>query len=120
MISSLLMHCYKFQGFSSRFLFPISGTIIDFLEEIYVDDTNLVITCPNLTTAAAVHKELERPARAWADGLNTTGGTLNPDKYKWTLADYSCLGGNRTYAKQPNLNIEIPLPNGDTARISQG
>ncbi len=30
------------------------------------------------------------------------------------------MGGNWTYAEQPNLNIEIPLPNGNTARISQG
>jgi hypothetical protein len=60
MISSLLMHCYKFQGFGSQFISPISGTIIDFLGEIYVDDTNLIVTRPNLTTAVTVHKELER------------------------------------------------------------
>jgi hypothetical protein len=120
MISSLLMHCYKFQGYGSRFISPISGTIIDFLGEIYVNDTDLIVTCPNLTTAAAVHKELERSARAWAEGLNATGGALNPDKCKWTLTDYCCLGGKWTYAAQPNLDVEIPLLNGDTARISQG
>jgi hypothetical protein len=120
MISSLLMHCYKFQGYGSWFISPISGTIIDFLGEIYIDDTDLIVTHPNLTTAAAVHEELERSASAWADGLNATGGALNPDKCKWTLADYSCLGGKWTYAAQPNLDIEIPLPNGDTARILQG
>jgi hypothetical protein len=52
MISSLLMHCYKFQGYGSRFISPISGTIIDFLGEIYVDDTDLIVTCPNLTNVA--------------------------------------------------------------------
>jgi hypothetical protein len=45
---------------------------------------------------------------------------LNPDKCKWTLADYCYLGGKWTYAAQPNLDAEILLPNGDTARISQG
>jgi hypothetical protein len=64
MISSLLMHCYQFQGYGSRFISPISGTIIDFLREIYVDDTDLIVTHPNLTTAAAVHEELERSASA--------------------------------------------------------
>jgi hypothetical protein len=48
--------------------------------EIYVDDTNLIVTRPNLTTAAAVHEELERSASAWAAGLNATGGALNPEK----------------------------------------
>ncbi len=60
MISSLLMHCYQFQGYGSQFISPISGTIINFLGEIYVDDTDLIVTRPNLTTVAAVHEELER------------------------------------------------------------
>jgi hypothetical protein len=34
MISLLLMHCYQFQGYGSRLISPISGTIIDFLGEI--------------------------------------------------------------------------------------
>jgi hypothetical protein len=44
MLSSVLMHCYKRQGFGSCIISPISGTIIDFLGEIYVDDTDLIIT----------------------------------------------------------------------------
>jgi hypothetical protein len=82
MISSLSMHCYQFQGYGSQVIYPISGTIINFLGEIYVDDTDLIATRPNLTTAAAVHKELERSASAWAAGLNATGGALNPEKCK--------------------------------------
>ena len=115
MISSLQVHCYKFQGYSSPFISPFSGTIIDFLREIYVDDTDLIVTHLNLTTAAAVHKELESSASASAR-LNTTGGALNPEKCKWTLADYSCEGGKWKYAAQPNLDIEVPLPNGNTAK----
>ncbi len=44
MLSSVLMHCYKQQGFGLQIISPISGTIIDFLEERYVDDTDLIIT----------------------------------------------------------------------------
>jgi hypothetical protein len=120
MISSLLMHCYQFQGYGSWFISSISGTIINFLGEIYVDDTDLIVTCPNLTTAAAVHEELERSASTWAAGLNSTGGALNPEKCKWTLADYCCEGGKWKYATQPDLAIKIPLPNSDPAKISQG
>jgi hypothetical protein len=121
MISFLLMHCYQFQGFGSRLISPISGTIIDFLGEIYVNNTDLIVTRPKLMTEAAVHKELNRSASAWAAGLNATGGTLNPDKYKWTLADYCWKNGRGgSYAKQPKLDIQIPLPSGTTAKISQG
>jgi hypothetical protein len=120
MISLLFMHCYQFQGYGSRFISPISSTIIDFLGEIYVDNTDLIVTCPNLTTAAGVHKELERSASAWSAGLNTTGGALNPEKCKWTLADYHCKDGKWKYAAQPDLDIKIPLPNCDTAKILQG
>jgi hypothetical protein len=114
------MHCYQFQGYGSQFISPISGTIIDFLGEIYVDNTDLIVTRPNLTTAAAVHEELERSASAWAAGLNATGRALNPEKCKWTLADYCCKGGKWKYAAQPDLAIEIPLPNSNLAKISQG
>jgi hypothetical protein len=44
MLSSVLMHCYEQQGFGSRIISPVSGTIIDFLGERYVDDTDLIIT----------------------------------------------------------------------------
>jgi hypothetical protein len=120
MISLLLMHCYQFQGYGSQLISPISGTIIDFLRETYADDTDLIVTRPKLTMAAVVHKELGRSASAWAAGLNATGGALNPDKCKWKLADYCWKNGRWSYAKQPKLDIEIPLPNGTTSKISQG
>jgi hypothetical protein len=61
----------------------------------YVNDMVLIVTRPKLTMAAAVHKELDRSASAWAAGLNATGGALklNPDKCKWTLADYCWHNG---------------------------
>jgi hypothetical protein len=55
-----------------------------------------------------------------AAGLNATGGALNPEKCKWTLADYHCKGGKWKYASQPDLAIKIPLTNGNMAKISQG
>ncbi len=78
------------------------------------------MTRPKLTMAAAVHKELDRSASAWVAGLNTTGGALNPNKCKWTLADYCWNNCRWGYAKQPELDIEIPLPEGTTEKISQG
>jgi hypothetical protein len=50
MLSSVLMHCYKRQGFGLRIISPISRAIIDFLREIYVNDTDLIITRPEMVT----------------------------------------------------------------------
>ncbi len=77
------MHCYKSHGFGSPIISPISGAVIDFLGEIYVDDTNLIVTHPDLETSAAVLEGLHSSAEAWSSGLNSTGGAINPDKSRW-------------------------------------
>ncbi len=53
-ISSLLMHGYRRKGFGSRILSPMSGVIIDFLGKMYVDDTDLIVTCPDLVSSADI------------------------------------------------------------------
>ncbi len=103
MLSSVLMHCYKRQGFGSRINSPISGTIIDFLGEIYVDDTDLIITRPEFTTEQETQEGLWEVAWAWASGLNATGGAINPEKSCWIYAGYEWMNGSWSYVKQPNL-----------------
>ncbi len=67
-----------------------------------------------------MHEELERSASAWAAGLNATGGALNLEKCKLTLTAYCCEDVKWKYATQTDLDIKIPLPNGDMAKILQG
>ncbi len=67
---------------------PISGAAIDFLGEIYVDDTDLIVTHPDLKTQEAVLDSLYSSAEAWLLGLNSTGSAINPDKSRWILASY--------------------------------
>ena len=120
MLSSVLMHCYRRQGFGSRILSPMSGAIIDFLGEIYVDDTDLIITRPEFTTAQETQEGLREAAWAWASGLNATGGAINPEKSRWIYTGYEWKDdGTWEYATQPNLPMEIPLPDGSPATISQ-
>ncbi len=69
-------------SYGSQLISPISGTIIDFLGEMYINNTDLIVIRPELTMAASVHKELDRSASTWVAGLNATGGALNPDKCK--------------------------------------
>jgi hypothetical protein len=88
-ICSILMHCYKSRGCDSHIISPISGAVIDFLGEIYVDDTNLIVTHPDLETQEAVLDGLYSSADAWSSGLNSTGDAINSDKSCWI-----CKGEN--------------------------
>ncbi len=120
MLSSALMHCYERQGFGSRIISPVSGAIINFGGEIYVDDTDLIITRPKFTTERKIQEGLCDTTWAWASGLNATGGTINPEKSRWIYPGYKWTNGCWAYAPQPDLMMEIPLPDGSPATISQG
>jgi hypothetical protein len=50
-----------------------------------VEDTDLIVTHPNLETQEAVLDSLYSSAEAWLLGLNSTGGAINPDKSRWVL-----------------------------------
>jgi hypothetical protein len=118
--SLLLMHGYRKKGFGSCILSPMSGVIIDFLAKIYVDDTDLIVTCPDLVSSANVQEELRAAAGAWSAGLNATGGTINLEKSRWILVNYHWANGQWGYAEQPTTPMEILLPDGSTANIVHG
>jgi hypothetical protein len=113
MLSSILMHCYKRQGFGLHIILPISGAIIDLLGKIYVDDTDLIITQTKFTTKSETQEGLHVAAWVWASGLNTMGGTINPEKSEkscWIYVGYSWTDKICEYAPPPDLPMEIPLP----------
>ncbi len=119
MLSSILMHCYQGHSFGLGIISPISGAIIDFLGEIYVDDMELIITRPEFNTASHSQEGLCDAAWAWASSLNATGGAINPEKSCWIYAIYSWHNGAWDYALQPDLPMEILLPDGSSATISK-
>jgi hypothetical protein len=63
---------------------------------------------------------LQAAAWAWASGLNATGCAINPEKSCWIYARYTWTNSTWEHAPQPNLPMEIPLPDGTSAMISQG
>ncbi len=75
-----------------------------------MDNTDLIVTRPELKMATAVQEELQSAVGAWSAGLNATGGAINPKKSHWILADYLWTNGQWGYSKQPMLPIEILLP----------
>jgi hypothetical protein len=80
MLSLVFMLCYKRQGFGSRIISPISRAIIDFLGEIYVDNTDLIITRPEMVTPSDTQVGLKDAAGTWASWINASGGAINPKK----------------------------------------
>jgi hypothetical protein len=89
-LSSLLMHCYQRQGLGLRIIYPMSGAIINFLGEIHVNNTNLIITRLKFDTALRSQEGLQAAAWAWASGLNANGCAINLEKSHWIYTGYTC------------------------------
>ena len=64
---------------------PISGEIIEFMGEIYIDDTDLLTFPLEEYNVGAVMKQAQTNLDKWSQLLNATGGALNPDKCYWYL-----------------------------------
>ena len=83
-ICSVLMHCYKSRGFGLRIISPITGAAINFLGEIYMDDTDLIVTHPDLETPKAILEGLRRlghPGSTAPEGQSIparAGGSWHP------------------------------------------
>ncbi len=114
------MHCYKRQGFGSRIISPISGAIIDFLEEIYVYDTDLIITRPEMVTPSDTQVGLKNAVGAWASWINASGGAINPKKSQRISASYTWVNGRWQHTRKPDLPMTIPLLDGLDVDKCQG
>lgn len=119
MISSILMHCYKRLGFGSNILSPMSLALILFLGEMYVDDTDLIVTKHTYRTAFDVQLDAQASVDAWGKLLISTGGALNPEKCYWYMVDYVWVDGEANYAPKVEWDLLIPMPDGSKQPINQ-
>jgi hypothetical protein len=72
---------------------PISGELVKFMGEIYVDDTELLTFLLDIYEIKAVLKQAQINLDKWARLLIVTGGFLNPNKCYWYLISYICREG---------------------------
>ena len=119
MLSSLLMHCYQRQGFGSKILSPISGILIEFMGEMFVDDTDLIVIRPDLCTGREVFDEMQSAVWNWGMNLNSTGGGLKGPKCYWWLIDYEYTNGSWNYKAKVDWELMIPLPDGTSCIVDQ-
>ena len=75
---SVLIHCYRHQGFGSSIMSPISGLLIDFIDTQFVDDTDLVCYLPELEDLADVFLKMQESLLFWGSTLCSTGGAFKP------------------------------------------
>ena len=97
----------------------MSLALILFLGEMYVDDTDLTVMQPHYKSADDVREDAQKLVDEWAHLLNSTGGSLNPEKCYWWMADYVCIDGEWNYAPQVEWTLTIPLPDGSHHPIAQ-
>ena len=78
-LSSLMMNVYYPGGHMSATVSPISGELVEFMGEIYIDDTDLLTFLLDVYEIRAVLKQAQINLNKWARLLIAMGGSLNPD-----------------------------------------
>jgi hypothetical protein len=120
MVSSLMMLVYRKQGHISTLVSPISSANIEFMGEIYVDNTNLLTILADEYDKNKVFQRAQVNLTKWAHLLNATGGALNPSKCNWYMIAHKYHEGQWVYDNEPHLgNLKIPLPDGTDAEIAR-
>ncbi len=113
------MNVYRRGDHVSTLVSPISRKTIEFMGEIYVDDTNLLTILPEVFDSDAVLLAAQNNLEKWAELLTATGGALNPDKYYWYMVSYVCREGEWEYDDTKSYEFTIILPDGTCKAIMQ-
>jgi hypothetical protein len=119
MLISTIMACYKKADYGSSIVSPMSGIIIEFMGEIYVDDSDLLVFLENEFDCRKLMQVVQKSLDAWAGLLNVTGGALNQDKCYWYLVSYTCINGDWEYDHLTEFTLTIPLLDRARAEIQQ-
>jgi hypothetical protein len=114
-----MMDVYRKGGHVSTITSPISGTPIEFMEEIFVDDTDLLTTLQYTFSVPKVLHTAQANLDKWTNLLIATGGALNPSKCYWYLITYKCIDGKWEYDDDRRHRLSIPLPDGSRTEITQ-
>jgi hypothetical protein len=109
------------EGHISTLTSPICGNKLDFMGEIYDDNTDLLTIINNIYGHIKVCERAQVNLNKWAHLFNATGGGLNPAKCYWYMASYTYCDKSWQYddSNTSNLRLITPLPNGTMEEIAQ-
>jgi hypothetical protein len=119
MLSSLMMSVYRKGNHVSSLVSPITGDAIEFMGEIYVDDTDLLTILQDVFDSEEVIRTAQKNLDKWAELLIATGGALNPDKCYWYMVSYVCQDGKWLYDDTKLFELTIILPDRTRKDITQ-
>jgi hypothetical protein len=119
MLSSIMMSFYRRENHVSTLVLPITGDVIEFMGEIYVDDTDLLTILQDVFDSDEVLQTAQKNLDKWAELLIATGGALNPDKCYWYMVSYVCQDGVWFYDNTNSFELTIILPDGTRRAITQ-
>ncbi len=98
---------------------PVSRTPIEFMGEIFVDDTDLLTMLQDVFSVTEILPIAQANLDKWASLLIATGSALNPSKCYWYMISYKCQNGEWEYDNNTQHKLMILLPGGDRTEIVQ-
>jgi hypothetical protein len=114
-----MMSVYRRGNHVSTLVLPITGDVIEFMGEIYVDDTDLLTILQDVFDSDEVLRTAQKNLDKWTELLMATGGALNPDKCYWYMVSYVCRDGEWFYDDTNSFELTIILPDGTRRAITQ-
>ena len=98
LVSTPVLNMLQSEGFGALFWTALSGDKVSFVGYSFVDDTDLIIAHPDLTTSSQVHDKMQDSINAWEGGIRVTGGAIVPEKSCWYLLDFKWKQGRWPYS----------------------
>ena len=98
LVSTPVLNMLRAEGYGAFFRTAISGDHVSFVGYSFVDDTDLIVAHPDLTTSADVHSAMQGSINAWEGGIRSTGGAIVPEKSFWYLLDFKWKQGKWRYS----------------------
>jgi hypothetical protein len=96
-LSSPLLNMLRTKGFGCEFISPFSKELIKFVGYAFLDDTDVLVSKPSMTSHSVVTSSLQSAVDHWEGGLKATCGAIVPEKTFWYLIDFSWSAGNWHY-----------------------
>ena len=118
-LSSIMIRCYEKAGHGSKITSPISALPINFMGEIFVDDTDLLNILMEIQTIEELMEITQANFDEWSRLLRGTGGALNRDKCYWYLIAYTNKEGVWDYNDSLKFNLTLESHSGDRQVIEQ-
>jgi hypothetical protein len=101
LVSTPVLNMLRSKGLGANFTSSISRHTTDLVGYAFVDDTDLVASKPNISSAE-VNVLIQNSLTAWEGGIRPTGGAIVPEKSHWYLVEFGWRDGVPYY--QPVQN----------------